>query len=882
MPPKTPSFARSSSAATIDPQEAAALLNTYRQNPAYFCQSVLGWDPWRMQSDILNSLAKPRARVGAKAAHAVGKCLRGKTSILMYNGKVKYIEDVIIGDQLMGPDSTPRTVLSTTRGRGEMYRIVPTKGEPFVCNGDHLLTLRKCGSPTNSKSKRVPNGSVVDISVDDYLASSKEFKTRWKLFRTGVEYPKKNVPLDPYFVGLWLGDGTANSTQITTADSEIVTWLETYANALGVRLSIDLPYPGRSCASYRMVGDPAKTTKRRGCNLVQTHLDALDLRNNKHIPHVYLANDRETRLRLLAGLIDSDGHLCNGGGATYEITQKSERLAKDILTLARSLGFAATSRVKLATIKHRGVETPVHRIIISGDVDEIPVLLPRKRATKIAREKNVLTVGFRVEPVGEDDYYGFSLDGDGRFLLGDFTVTHNSNLAAMAVFWRVATGGIAITTAPTWTQVAKVLWAEIHKTYGKYQHILGGELLSTEWRMSPNCYAMGLSTNEGVRFQGWHGDILIILDEAPGVKPDIWEAIEGIRSGGDVTILALGNPTTTGNPFHAAFLTEGQNTGWDLFSIPAFVTPNFAAFPTIESIEQAAETNDPRLDNVPRPYLIQPRWVLEKYREWGPDSPMYQSRVLANFPDQSADALIPLSWIMNAAVRRIEPTDNSYVAGVDVAGGGEAETVVYVRQGPTIVGLRPWTQPDPREEVIAYLSDWQERGRLKVNVDSIGVGHYFYQDLRAAGFDVTPVNVGTPPQAQSTAIVFPGQKPPKPEELGKYTNLKAQLYWRLREQLQNGQVAGLVDTQTQNQLATILYKQLENGKIAIETKDSMRARGLESPDRAEALMLCFATIQPATGNFVPVLAFDATEGWGMNDDPFGLGVPSLLGGMGIL
>jgi len=63
--------------------------------------------------------------------------------------------------------------------------------------------------------------------------------------------------------------------------------------------------------------------------------------------------------------------------------------------------------------------------------------------------------------------------------------------------------------------------------------------------------AIGLSSNEGVRFQGWHGKILVVIDEAPGVRPDIYEAIEGIRAGGDVRILALGNPTLASGPLVA-------------------------------------------------------------------------------------------------------------------------------------------------------------------------------------------------------------------------------------------------------------------------------------------------------------------------------------------
>ncbi|MDE2105096.1 MAG: hypothetical protein KGL39_48100, partial [Patescibacteria group bacterium] len=147
--------------------------------------------------------------------------------------------------------------------------------------------------------------------------------------------------------------------------------------------------------------------------------------------------------------------------------------------------------------------------------------------------------------------------------------------ADIAVWW-VVNGGIAITTAPKWTQVKDVMWRQIHSTYKDAEERgfpLGGRLNLTEWRISEDCYAIGMATNQGVRFQGWHGLILVLLDEAPGVVAEIFEAIEGMRSGGDVRILALGNPTIATGTFFDAF--GSKRSGWRTFTIDAFDTPNF-------------------------------------------------------------------------------------------------------------------------------------------------------------------------------------------------------------------------------------------------------------------------------------------------------------------
>jgi phage terminase large subunit len=199
-------------------------------------------------------------------------------------------------------------------------------------------------------------------------------------------------------------------------------------------------------------------------------------------------------------------------------------------------------------------------------------------------------------------------------------------IAAAAVLWWLVRhpDAIVITTAPTWTQVERVLWSEIHSMLQRS----GIEFpipAATSLRLGPNRYAIGLSTNEGVRFQGYHGNVLIILDEAPGILSQIYEAIEGIRAGGDVRILALGNPSISSGPFYDAF--SGNREGWNQITISAFNTPNLEAV----TPDQPLKMSEEELDANPRPYLTTRRWVKEKYLEWGPFHPLWESRVLGNF-----------------------------------------------------------------------------------------------------------------------------------------------------------------------------------------------------------------------------------------------------------
>jgi phage terminase large subunit len=399
-----------------------------------------------------------------------------------------------------------------------------------------------------------------------------------------------------------------------------------------------------------------------------------------------------------------------------------------------------------------------------------------------------------------------------------------THTAARAVLWWVVSGGIAVTTAPTWTQVKELLWSEVHKAHANARFPLGGTLLQTEYRLGPDNYAIGLSTDQGVRFQGWHGRVLIVMDEAPGVKPDIWEAIEGIRAGGDVRILALGNPTIASGRFHDAF--DKDRAGWATFTIDAFDAPNLAGL----TLEQLLALPDGDLDIAPRPYLVTRRWVKERHEEWGPLSPLWAARVRGRFPEQAEDALLSLAWLEEAGRREIEPGDSDdWEAGIDVSGPGEDETALVVRHGPKIAHRKEWGEPDPRGAVLAELAPFQEKLK-RIKVDSVGLGYYFARHLEDHGYrgKIVDVNVGEAATDKE-----------------KYANLKAELYWGLRQRFRDGGVCGLTDQRTVSQLAGIRYQHNARGQVVIESKDDARKRGVKSPDRAEAVLLAFAPPGPA-------------------------------------
>jgi Helicase C-terminal domain/Hom_end-associated Hint/LAGLIDADG-like domain len=422
-------------------------------------------------------------------------CHRIGQELLMYDGSIKKVEDVVVGDRLMGPDSRPRRVLTLIRGRGKMVRILPIKGDSFVVNEDHLLSVVETGTLGNDLKKRlvrrgrkrsqggggyqfrceecgdifcartarrhprmlcvecryVRTGRVVDVSVKEFLSWSRWRRGNHKLVRVPIQFkqvPTQRLPLEPYFLGVLLGDGSFSQggVLVTSADAEIVKEIYRQAERFGVaiRVSNKINADGRPNAALDYHFTVTRRHGGRKQNPITVCLRRLRLMGGnagtKFIPSAYQRASKTRRLQLLAGLIDTDGY--RDGHAGYGIYSKSRQLARDIAFVVRSVGLAAyvdSRRIGCQT----GAIGTYWQVRISGDCSIIPCRIERKIVKPRAAHsrqyggkrpmKDVLRTGFRIQRLNTSEhFYGFALDGDGRYLLNDFTVTHNSGKSLMA------------------------------------------------------------------------------------------------------------------------------------------------------------------------------------------------------------------------------------------------------------------------------------------------------------------------------------------------------------------------------------------------------------------------------------------------------------------
>ena len=345
-------------------------------------------------------------------------CFEAGTRALMYDGSTRAVEDVAVGDVVMGPDSTPRTVQSLVRGRGRMFRIVPNKGEPWVCSEHHLLTL------WNGRTR-----SYIKISAGDFAAKSPRWQREHTIYRAeAVTFGDAPSVLEPWLVGYWLGDGAADlrDLRVVTDDDEVDDEIARIAarHGVGVNRWASKGAAGDSTARQLCFSSGLKGSK--GHALLR-HFRSLGLHKAKRVPPTYLAAPVEDRLELLAGLIDSDGHVYRGNGVgSASYASISGDLARDVARLARSLGMSANvSEKRRREGGYPGGADTYFSVNISGDLTRVPVRISRKRAGQRAGQKNVLRTGFRIEEAPVDDFFGFEVDGDHLFLLDDFTVVHN-------------------------------------------------------------------------------------------------------------------------------------------------------------------------------------------------------------------------------------------------------------------------------------------------------------------------------------------------------------------------------------------------------------------------------------------------------------------------
>jgi len=382
--------------------------------------------------------------------------------------------------------------------------------------------------------------------------------------------------------------------------------------------------------------------------------------------------------------------------------------------------------------------------------------------------------------------------------------TFVSAVAALA-FLYLRKPAKVITTAPTWVQVQRLLWSEVNALFksrlAPQRH--PGSMLLTQLRVQDDWFALGLSPKDTVSFQGFHQEnVLVVLDEAPGVRRDIYEGADTLLSGGDAHMLMIGNPTAQQGHFYEAC----RSSAWNVLRTSCLDSPNL----TGESVSEGL-----------RRRLVTRAWVEEKAREWGTDSPLYVAKVLGQFPLAGDDQLIPLKWVEDA-MARTEAVPGRRRLGVDVARFGDDATVYTLLDGNRVVEVLTEYGRDTMEIVGRIMRLRADRGIEQIAVDDIGVGGGVTDRLRELGVRVEAVIGG------ESAV-----------ERDRFVNRRTELWWNLREWVRT---EGVLPNHRRlvEDLTAPKFSYTSRGQVKLESKDETKRRLGRSPDAGDSLMLALA------------------------------------------
>ena len=398
-----------------------------------------------------------------------GKCLAKNTTILMYDGQIKKVQDIKYNDKIMGDESTPRTILSTTRGYDKMFKITTDRNDSYIVNKDHILTFKSIHSISyKNKMYILKWGSVkgdirttvfksinqlldfkknlpllLDIPILDCIKKQVQFNPFFKGVYTSIYFNYQPITIHPYYLGYKLG--TINS------DQQYKVLMKIY-----------------ECTGYN---------------------------KKNYIPLHYKCNLTCIRLLLLAGIIDSIGKVVND---TYSIHHQNVLFLTDILFMSKSVGFHSFLQVDT--------------VIIKGNVSIIPVV---KNKVVCKNTYNNMTTSISIQYVGYDDYYGFEIDKNHRFVLGTFILTHNTSCIKHFIECYKHRKSIGITST---TAISAILFG------GKTLHSYLGIGLGTGTVENLSKKIIG---NKYIKKRWLKLDVLII-DEISMLSPELFDKLESI------------------------------------------------------------------------------------------------------------------------------------------------------------------------------------------------------------------------------------------------------------------------------------------------------------------------------------------------------------------
>ena len=784
-------------------------------------------------------------QISMASGHGVGKLLDDFVPILTSKGWKNH-GSLEVGDYVFGMDGKPTRVVQVHDPvyNEECYELEFDCGQKIIAGKEHLWLTRQARGDGPKENVRVKETQEIAQSVHRKNGKAGKISNHSIPVVDGLIRPYKKLPIAPYVLGAWLGDGSNRTGQITNS-----------INDDGIVQSIEKEgYEVNRRKRDRHPKDVVQTVTIYG---LTSQLKEEGLLNNKHIPRQYMQASWEQRLALLQGLIDTDGHVAKGT-PSVSIDLCHKPLADGVRELILSLGFKVGPERKQPA-KLYGRQTgwryrlnfhpnglPVARL--KRKVANIPLMQDKRiRSHFIKSCKKVPSVPMRCITVEAED---------GMYLAGENLIpTHNSAMTSWLTLWIMSTkpfskgtvtaGTDAQLRTKTWSELARWLNRCITKDWFVYANSRGNMSLRqvdhpNEWFVT----AQTCKEENSEAFAGQHAANSVpwyAFDEASAISSKIFEVREGGTTDGMPMVFDFGNPTRNSGRFY-------DNTVGEL-------SHRYKTF--------QLDSRDVHITNKKR--------IQEWVDDYGEDSDFVKVRVRGVFPSFGMAQFISTEAVLESQkAEHFNQDHEALVIGVDVARFGDNKSVIYPRIGKDARSFAPkiisgMDSVQVAGEVIQMIRDFEGMGKQckAIFVDAGGVGGGVIDQLKYLGYH--PIEV----YAQH-----------RPRDPNSYRYKADEMWAKMKKAIESGLL--LPDNKTSygkelsRELTQREYTYTLKGQVTLESKKDMKERGLESPDIADALALTYyEEVAPdksaGIGRNQPKMAlseYDPLEGVGDKNKPY--------------
>lgn len=784
----------------------------WRYDVNAFVRECFGVEPDPWQAEVLAEFPRQQ-RIAMKACKGPGKMLSNSTMIYTPAGRVQW-GSLRPGDKVFAEDGTKTTVVQVFHHEAEpIYKITFDDGTSAECGLEHHWKVRGRTEKRRKTWSVLTTAEIIERGVVLKQGGKYPDYYQFQIPRQGkAKFPAKKLPLDPYLVGVWLGDGTRSTPNWTKNDEEIAERIKNKGYKVKCRQQRD------KAAVWVVLGERDNFRK----------LDCFNkLACEKFIPEEYKTSSINQREELLRGLMDTDG-TCDYRDGSCEFNTTSKQLAEDVAWLVRSLAGKATIKTKRSFL-HGKEYNLLYRVRVTTDFN--PFYLKRKaeRWKAPTQERYFMRTIKSIDYIRDEDALCIEVDHPSHcYLANDFIVTHNTCLIAWLCWNFLATRKDPKIAATSITEdnLADGLWAEMAKWQVKSQY-LQSEFVWTKrrifnkrepnnWFMSARSWSKSATGDQQANtLAGLHADfIMFVLDESGGIPAAVMAAAEAALSTGiECKLVQAGNPTHLEGPLYAACTNERHL--WYVVEI----------------------TGDP--DNPKRSPRISVKWAREQIEKYGLDNPWVLVNVFGKFPPSSMNTLLGPDEVEEAMKRTMSEADVRYMQkrlGVDVARFGDDRTVFAPRQGLVAYKMREFRNLRSNEvagQVLLAYRNWRQELTLVDETGGYGAG--VIDALIQSDFAPLGINFAN-----------------KANEPTRYYNMRAEMYWEMAQWVKRGGILPN-DPELKRELTAPTYT-FKNGRILLESKDQLKDRLGFSPDKADALALTFALPeQPAENSLLTQL-----------------------------